>query len=1585
MVEVRPRCVSTTRMSAVTALLSCVLLLLLATPVLADGHTLSGTVYGNGTPLANTLVEALNDGTTTVAASVSANGSGQYSLVLADNTTYDLRVSPPAGSGFAQEVVQNIAMGTADRTYDVILLAAGPGGGGGAVSGTIRGADNQPLPWITVHAYATDTGAYITSAQSDTNGHYALTSTSSNIRMYFSNQWNASPYAPPYWDSQRYGIAVSGPTAVDVTVPLAHVSGVVKGSDDALIANAPVSASVSAWDPATQTSFSSYGYATSGPNGQYSMLLTPGSGSISAAPPNDSYWATSASLNVASDTTQDLVLPVRQNSTISGTIRGLGGNPLPYVSVYAYSQDTGQYLASAQSDSNGHYSLSAANGTVRLYMSNQWNASPYAPAYWDTQRYGIVLSGPTTVDTTLTLVQVTGIVKGSDDSLVAGASVSASSSSYDPASQVSFSCYNSTSTAADGSYSMMMTAGSGGISVGPPNDGYWPTSEAASFETNVTHDLTLQVRQNSTISGTIRGAGGHPIPWVTVYAYSQDNGQYLGGTQSDSNGFYSLRAANGTVRVYMSNQWNQSVHAPAYWDTQRYGIVLSGPTTLDVNLPLVTVSGVATDSNGSGVPNVNMSSSLSQWDAATQTSFSCYAYATTIADGTYSMLMIPGSGSFSIGPPSQSGFSPASLPLNLSGDLTQRIILQHPDLVAPQIVSGPIVVHLSANSVSISWTTNEASSSRVEFGIGGMTLVATDSALVTRHEITLQNLTLSSLYQFRVGSTDGAGNGPTYSAQDTFETQAIPDSTPPVITDGPTVTSVDQTSAIIQWSTDEPATTNLSYGLDASLGTTVNGDPNRFTVSHSVRLTGLSAETSYSVKVTSADPDANAVSSSIFSFATLAVPDTFAPIITSGPTVSSITDTKMTVSWTTDEPSTSGVSYNDGTRFDLVNDPALTRNHQITISGLTPSTTYFIRVSSTDANFNGPTVSGTISATTQATPDTTAPAIADIAVSDITVSSATISWVTSEPANSTVRYGTVSGSLGNVRADGNNITQHQLTLTGLLENTVYFFTVASTDASGNSAVSAEGSFRTETSFVDQPPSAPGPITAPSITNATEIAITWGASFDDVALASYEVLRNGVVIATVPPSQTTYLDAAAGEGAVTYQIRAIDSAGNSASSDPATVVVDRTAPVVTAGDVQAEATGAQTPVTYEVSASDNVDASVNAACTPVSGSLFNVGSTSVTCSATDAAGNTGSASFEVVVEDTTVPALNIPSALSQEAESSAGAVVTFTVSASDLVDGSVSATCSPASGSTFPLGVKAVTCKATDAAGNEGVRSFDVTITDTIAPEMNVPTSIVVEATGSAGAVATFSASATDIVSGTFAASCSPASGSMFGLGVTQVMCTATDGAGNAASAHFNVIVQDTTAPAVTVPADMTVEAANSSGGIAIFVASASDVVSGSLGAVCNPASGSTFPFGVTTVTCTSTDGAGNEGSSSFKVTVRDTTAPAIGSVTPSQSVLWPPDHRMVALTVAVAATDRVNVPVCSISGITSSEVINGLGDGDMAPDWSIGSGLTFQLRAERSGKGPGRTYTVTVSCRDSAGNQSSSSTTVKVPKNQSGK
>lgn len=316
--------------------------------------------------------------------------------------------------------------------------------------------------------------------------------------------------------------------------------------------------------------------------------------------------------------------------------------------------------------------------------------------------------------------------------------------------------------------------------------------------------------------------------------------------------------------------------------------------------------------------------------------------------------------------------------------------------------------------------------------------------------------------------------------------------------------------------------------------------------------------------------------------------------------------------------------------------------------------------------------------------------------------------------------------------------------------------------------------------------------------------------------------------------------------------------------------DTTPPVVTAPANQTlEATSsAGATQSFNGTAVDNVDGSLSAPCLPTS---YPIGSTTVTCTATDTAGNSGSATFTIVVQDTTGPALSLPAPIVTEAANAAGATVSYTASANDLVVGGVGVSCAPVSGSTFPMGVTAVNCSATDGT-NASAGSFSVTVTNS-APTITVPGAQIVEAFDATGANVNFvpAPTANDPQEGPLVPTCSHASGSHFPLGTTIVDCTAVDGGGASATASFQVVVRDTTPPVVTPSRDVVIVTdtplSQADPRVAAFLADASAV---DLVGVVRFESNAPpiFPLGTSMVTFTAVDAAGNVGAASATIEFR---------------------------------------------------------------------------------------------------------------------
>ncbi len=166
---------------------------------------------------------------------------------------------------------------------------------------------------------------------------------------------------------------------------------------------------------------------------------------------------------------------------------------------------------------------------------------------------------------------------------------------------------------------------------------------------------------------------------------------------------------------------------------------------------------------------------------------------------------------------------------------------------------------------------------------------------------------------------------------------------------------------------------------------------------------------------------------------------------------------------------------------------------------------------------------------------------------------------------------------------------------------------------------------------------------------------------------------------------------------------------------------------------------------------------------------------------------------------------------------------------------------------------------------------DVTIQIGIPPAINCPSSPVVANTApdQCSTTVTFSVTATGLPTPTV--TCTPPSGSVFPKGGTMVNCTATNGIAPDANCSFTVMVNDMQPPSITCPANITTktaQAGNSCVAVNYPAPAAADNCPG-VSVVCTPPSGSCFPLGVNTVTCTATDVSGNTAMCTFRVNVFD--------------------------------------------------------------------------------------------------------------------
>jgi len=506
-----------------------------------------------------------------------------------------------------------------------------------------------------------------------------------------------------------------------------------------------------------------------------------------------------------------------------------------------------------------------------------------------------------------------------------------------------------------------------------------------------------------------------------------------------------------------------------------------------------------------------------------------------------------------------------------------------PDVTRPQIIFGPAVVYLTHNSATIQWTTDEIANSKVNYGEN---VPLSDSVLepgfVTSHSVAVTGLSGETQYFYTVSSEDHSGNGPTYSDTLAFTTDAVPDTVPPAIVEGPVHSGITDNKAVISWVTDEISTGIVQYGPSELYGSErVKSD---YVQNHQIVLTNLQDSTLYHYRVGSEDPESNGPTwSSNFWFSTRSAPDTMPPIILTGPYASWINNTQVQIDWTTDEVSDSWVRYGLGGSYNNVRGSAtFVTQHSVVLTNLTPATTYDYYVSSTDASGN--TVeseheggdlarldTGDDQFTTKATGDATPPVIiSGPHVRHKTHDQAMVEWVTDETGNSIVQYGLTQG-YGTLTTYPEATINHTAFLSNLSPNTTYHFRVGSKDIANNGPTySSDVTFTTSADVSDTEP--PLITVAPGIAYADEsrAIITWETDEPADSYMGYELigLRAEKVVGEsfclVYHNMTLNLQSS-------YNVRVFssDQLGNGPTySDYFTVTAlstpDVTAPTVTAG-------------------------------------------------------------------------------------------------------------------------------------------------------------------------------------------------------------------------------------------------------------------------------------------------------------------------------------------------------------------------------------------------------------------------------------
>jgi gliding motility-associated-like protein len=534
----------------------------------------------------------------------------------------------------------------------------------------------------------------------------------------------------------------------------------------------------------------------------------------------------------------------------------------------------------------------------------------------------------------------------------------------------------------------------------------------------------------------------------------------------------------------------------------------------------------------------------------------------------------------------------------------------------------------------------------------------------------------------------------------------------------------------------------------------------------------------------------------------------------------------------------------------------------LTSGSLFPIGTSTVSYQVTDAALNTASCSFDVSVTDSENPTIICPA--DVTVNNITNLCSAIANYTAPVgidncagATTTMTAGLVSGALFNVGT------------------TVQTFEVV--DASGNTA---SCSFNVIINDIQSPT-----ISCPANISVNNDAGTCGALVNYAAVTVNDNCAgfSSSLLSGLPSGSTFPL------GTTSVIFEAVDASLNTAQCSFDVTVTDSEVPTISC---PSNITANNTPglcgatITYSVPVfNDNCAGStLTMMAGQASGSVFPVGTTTVTFQVTDASTNTAQCSFDVNIIDNEIPTITCPANISVNNDPAVcEAIVNYSapVFTDNCPGSSISMIAGLASGGTFPLGVSTVTYEVVDASANTAQCSFDVEVIDNELPQITCPAPITVNnALGQCGSSVIYTAPiGTDNCTGSVTSlTAGLGSGNVFPVGTTTVTYQVVDGSSNSAQCSFDVVVNDIEAPSIACPPNIT---ANNDAGICgalvnYGVPTIADNCTGlTFSVISGMPSGSTFPVGLSTVTYEVVDASFNTAQCSFDITVNDNENPVI--------------------------------------------------------------------------------------------------------------
>jgi pectate lyase len=551
--------------------------------------------------------------------------------------------------------------------------------------------------------------------------------------------------------------------------------------------------------------------------------------------------------------------------------------------------------------------------------------------------YSVSASAATT-DTTIPTVSITS--PGADAVVIGNVSVAASASDNTGVAGVQF---------------MLDGVAFGSEDVTSPYEIVWDTTESlngAHALSAVARDVagnrattTLSVTVANTLSTTFTLGNEVVVATGPLNVRATPNGTLLGTQETGMRG----TVVGGPVVAGATTWWHVNYATGVDgWSAEQYLVAYVPP----VPTATLTVSPVSIDSGQSAT----LSWTSTETAACMGTGFA-----------TQGMR----SGDVVVTPATSTVYTLTCTGLGGTTTAAATLVVTVPVDATPPTVTNVTLSNLTQYGFTVSWDTDEESTSHVEYGTsityGQTTLL--DTTLVQTHAQTVTGLQPGRTYHYRVVSRDAAGNDAN-SSDYSITTPLNPDTTAPATPGNLSASAATTTQVSIAWNSsvdpvvvDQITSGVRTYHLYGCEGTTCTPTTEIYQGSSVSYLhTALRAGTTYRYRVVAEDNAGNlSVTSTNVSVTTPTTPpppDTTAPTI-SGVLATGVSTASERITWTTNEPARSVVRYGK-TRTTLnqsVSTTTLSTSHSTLISGLSRNTTYYYQLTVTDAAGNARTSS----------------------------------------------------------------------------------------------------------------------------------------------------------------------------------------------------------------------------------------------------------------------------------------------------------------------------------------------------------------------------------------------------------------------------------------------------------------------------------------------------------------------------------------------------------------------------------------------------------------------------------------------------